>query len=76
MASSIYYSKYIKAPIGLPGRASESVIPAYVGNVVQNMTRTHPSLQLGVSTRGAIALIRGAQACALLNERDYNPIQL
>ena len=23
------------------------------------------------STRGAIALIRGAQACALLNDRDY-----
>ena len=37
MASSIYYSKYIKAPIGLHGRASESVIPTYVGNVVQNI---------------------------------------
>ena len=42
----------------------------YVANIAA-MTRTHPSLQLGVSTRGAIALIRGAQACALLNERDY-----
>ena len=38
---------------------------------LRDMTRTHPSLQLGVSTRGAIALIRGAQACALLNDRDY-----
>ena len=42
----------------------------YVANIAA-MTRTHPSLQLGVSTRGAIALIRGAQACALLNARDY-----
>ena len=42
----------------------------YIANIAA-MTRTHPSLQLGVSTRGAIALIRGAQACALLNERDY-----
>ena len=43
----------------------------YVAQLVAATTRTHPSLQLGVSTRGAIALIRGAQACALLNERDY-----
>ena len=42
----------------------------YIANIAA-MTRTHPSLQLGVSTRGAIALIRGAQACAVLNDRDY-----
>jgi MoxR-like ATPase len=42
----------------------------YIASIAA-MTRTHPSLQLGVSTRGAIALIRGAQACALLNDRDY-----
>ena len=42
----------------------------YIANIAA-MTRTHPSLQLGVSTRGAIALSRGAQACALLNDRDY-----
>ena len=42
----------------------------YIANIAA-MSRTHPSLQLGVSTRGAIALIRGAQACALLNDRDY-----
>ena len=42
----------------------------YIASIAA-MTRNHPSLQLGVSTRGAIALIRGAQACALLNDRDY-----
>ncbi len=42
----------------------------YIASIAA-MTRTHPSLQLGVSTRGSIALIRGAQACALLNDRDY-----
>ena len=42
----------------------------YVASIAA-MTRNHPNLQLGVSTRGAIALIRGAQACALLNERDF-----
>jgi len=42
----------------------------YIASIAA-MTRTHPSLQLGVSTRGAIALIKGAQACALLNDRDY-----
>jgi len=42
----------------------------YVANIVAT-TRSHPSVQLGVSTRGAIALVRGAQACAMLNDRDY-----
>lgn len=42
----------------------------YIASIAA-MTRTHPSLQLGVSTRGSIALIKGAQACALLNDRDY-----
>ena len=42
----------------------------YVATLVAN-TRNHPSLQLGASTRGAIALIRGGQACALLDGRDY-----
>lgn len=42
----------------------------YVADIAAS-TRNHPALQLGVSTRGAIALIRGAQACALLNDRDY-----
>jgi MoxR-like ATPase len=34
-------------------------------------TRRHPMLQLGCSTRGAIALVRAAQACALLAGRNY-----
>ena len=34
-------------------------------------TRATPSLQLGLSTRAAIALLRGGQACALLDGREY-----
>lgn len=34
-------------------------------------TRKHPALALGVSPRGAIALIRAAQACAVLAGRDF-----
>ena len=34
-------------------------------------TRSDPNLSLGASTRAAIALIRGGQACALLDDRDY-----
>ena len=34
-------------------------------------TRQEPALALGASTRAAIALIHGAQACALLAGRDY-----
>ncbi len=34
-------------------------------------TRQHPDLNLGASTRAAIALVHGAQACALLAGRDY-----
>ena len=34
-------------------------------------TRTDPSFQLGASTRAAIALLRGAQACAMLDDRDF-----
>lgn len=42
----------------------------YVADIAAQ-TRVHPNLHLGVSTRGAIALIRGAQACALLSQRDF-----
>ena len=42
----------------------------YVATIVAQ-TRTHPALQLGASPRGAIALLRAAQACALLSSRDY-----
>lgn len=34
-------------------------------------TRQDPALNLGASTRAAIALIHGAQACALLDGRDF-----
>ncbi len=34
-------------------------------------TRAHPMLSLGVSPRGAIALLKAAQALALLSGRDY-----
>ena len=34
-------------------------------------TRQHPMLSLGVSPRGAIALLKAAQALALLSGRDY-----
>ena len=42
----------------------------YVATIV-SMTRSHPALQLGASPRGSIALLRAAQACALLSGRDY-----
>ena len=42
----------------------------YVASLVA-ATRQDPALSLGASTRAAIALIHGAQACALLAGRDY-----
>ncbi len=42
----------------------------YLLELVQR-TRRHPSLALGVSTRGALSLQRAAQALALLGGRDY-----
>ena len=42
----------------------------YVATLVAS-TRQEPALALGASTRAAIALIHGAQACALLAGRDY-----
>lgn len=43
---------------------------SYVATITA-MTRSHASLQLGASPRGSIALLRAAQACALLSGRDY-----
>lgn len=43
---------------------------SYVAQIVAG-TRNHPALQLGVSPRGGIALLRAAQASALLAGRDY-----
>ena len=45
-------------------------VRAYVATLAA-ATRTDPAFQLGASTRAAIALIRGAQACALLDDRDF-----
>jgi len=45
-------------------------VRSYVAQIAA-YTRNHPSLLLGVSPRGAIALIRAAQACAVLAGRDY-----
>ena len=42
----------------------------YVAQIVA-ATRAHHALQLGASPRGAIALVRAAQATALLSGRDY-----
>ncbi len=43
---------------------------SYVATIAAH-TRQHPALQLGVSPRGTIALLRAAQACAVLAGRDY-----
>ena len=43
---------------------------SYVANLV-GATRRHDALQLGVSPRGGIALLRAAQASALISGRDY-----
>lgn len=60
--------------IGMQAAVSEVYcsreVRSYVANIVA-ATRRHQALQLGVSTRGAIALIKAAQACALLAGRDY-----
>ncbi len=45
-------------------------VRAYVATLAA-ATRQDPALQLGASTRAAIALIHGAQACALLDGRDF-----
>ncbi len=45
-------------------------VRAYVARLAA-ATRGEPAFQLGASTRAAIALIRGAQACALLDDRDF-----
>ncbi|MDL2317561.1 MoxR family ATPase [Eubacteriales bacterium OttesenSCG-928-A19] len=45
-------------------------VRSYVATIVAG-TRRHQALQLGVSTRGAIALIKAAQANAMLAGRDF-----
>jgi MoxR-like ATPase len=48
----------------------EQSIRQYIVNIV-DATRNHLSIYLGASPRGAIALMRAAQAYALVNGRDY-----
>jgi MoxR-like ATPase len=50
-------------------RADESILD-YILAIVER-TRNHEALMLGVSPRGSQALYRAAQACALLQGRDY-----
>jgi len=45
-------------------------VRSYVATLTAQ-TRAHPALLLGASTRAAIALIRAAQALALLDGRDF-----
>ena len=45
-------------------------VRTYVARLA-DATRRHSDLQLGASPRGSIALVRAAQACALLSGRDY-----
>ena len=45
-------------------------VRSYVATLAAS-TREETAFQLGASTRAAIALIHGAQACALLDNRDY-----
>ena len=45
-------------------------VRAYVAKL-SAATRNDPSFSIGASTRAAIALIHGAQACALLDDRDF-----
>ncbi len=48
----------------------DEVLVDYAMRVVRE-TRKHPSLSLGVSTRGAMAWVQAARAWALLDERGY-----
>ncbi len=45
-------------------------IRAYI-SMIAAASRRHSALQLGISTRGAIALLKAAQADAMLDGRDY-----
>ena len=45
-------------------------VRSYVAHIAA-ATRRDPALNLGASTRAAIALVHGAQACALLDGRDF-----
>lgn len=48
----------------------DDLIYEYVSELIQK-TRTHESVKLGISPRGALAICRTAKACAFLHGRDY-----
>jgi MoxR-like ATPase len=48
----------------------EASVSRYLLSIV-HATRGHPSIRLGVSTRGTLLYARIARACALLDGRDY-----
>jgi MoxR-like ATPase len=48
----------------------DAAIKRYIVTLA-DATRTHPDLELGLSPRGSISLMRGAQAAAWLDGRDY-----
>lgn len=48
----------------------DRTIQTYIVNIV-NRTREHPSVYLGVSPRGSIALMKAAKAYAYIYGRDY-----
>ena len=54
----------------LPQIYSSPELRQYIAEIAAQ-TRQHPLLSLGVSPRGAIALLKAAQAYALLSGRDY-----
>lgn len=47
-----------------------SVVEDYILEIVQ-MTRNHEEIELGVSPRGTLALMRAAQGAAIVNGREY-----
>ena len=48
----------------------EDNVLAYIRDIIL-ATRTHPDIRVGSSTRGSIALLRGAQAVAVISGRDF-----
>ena len=48
----------------------DELVRQYIASIV-NATRNHPSIYLGASPRGSLALFRTAQARALVHGRDY-----
>jgi MoxR-like ATPase len=48
----------------------DTTLQDYVVDLAE-ATRKHPDLSLGVSPRGSLALLKGAQALAAIRERDY-----